>query len=90
LTVYLFVTSHEKRSKIKEVYHFASCYLRSWFPELPSYQAFNARLNRLSNVLEQLSIDLMEQHLPANCSEDLTHIAANEALIAVVVVFQFF
>jgi hypothetical protein len=72
LTVYLFVTSHEKRSKIKEVHNFACCYLLSWFPKLPSYQAFNARLNRLSNVLEQLSIDVMEQHLPANCSQYLS------------------
>ena len=72
LTIYLFVTSQEKRSKIKEVYHFANSYLHSWFPKLPSYQAFNARLNRLVNVLEQLSIELMEQYLPSNCSETLS------------------
>jgi Transposase DDE domain len=72
LTIYLFVTSQEKRSKIKEVHHFANSYLHSWFPKLPSYQAFNARLNRLVNVLEQLSIELMEQYLPSDCSETLS------------------
>ena len=55
LTVYIFVMLAEEKYKIKSIWRYAHKHLRSWFPALPSYQAFNARLNRLSETLPLLS-----------------------------------
>jgi hypothetical protein len=68
LTVYLFVVSEEERFKIKSIHDFAKRYLYSWFPKLPSYQAFNNRLNQLVPVFEQMLQDLITMHMPADCS----------------------
>lgn len=67
LTIYLFSMSEERRFKVKEIHSYASRYLHSWFPKLPSYQAFNNRLNRLSNVVEKLSIELLNHYKPQDC-----------------------
>lgn len=55
LTIYIYVMLFEEKYKIKSIWRHASIYLRSWFPALPSYQAFNARLNRLSDVFPGLA-----------------------------------
>ncbi len=68
ITVYLFVMHSEQRFKVKQIHQFAKDYLSSWFPKLPSYVAFNTRLNRLSEALKCLSIDLLEANLPDDCS----------------------
>lgn len=54
LTIYLFSVIEEEKYKVKSIYDFASKYLKRWFPTLPSYQAFNRRLNRLNNVFPLL------------------------------------
>jgi len=54
LTIYLFSVIEEEKFKVKSIHDYASKYLRSWFPTLPSYQAFNRRLNRLNNVFPLL------------------------------------
>jgi len=59
LTIYLFTMLHEQRFKVKQMHQFAKDYLISWFPKLPSYVAFNTRLNRLSESLKELSIGLL-------------------------------
>src|SRR4030042_283102 len=59
LTIYLFTMFHEQRFKVKHMHQFAKDYLTSWFPKLPSYVAFNTRLNRLSEALKELSIELL-------------------------------
>jgi hypothetical protein len=46
---------HEQRFKVKHMHQFAKDYLSSWFPKLPSYVAFNTRLNRLGEALKELS-----------------------------------
>lgn len=51
LTCYLFATGWEQRNGPKACYTFMRNYYREWFPDLPSYQAFNHRLNRLADVL---------------------------------------
>lgn len=61
LTVYLYCTSVEKHLSIKSIHHYAERYLRSWFPKLPSYQAFNSRLNRLSGALPCLIAWLLDR-----------------------------
>ena len=50
LSVYCYVMMDERRFKLKEIHRFAEKYLLSWFPKLPSYQAFNNRVNRLGEV----------------------------------------
>jgi len=67
LTIYLYVMHTEQRLKIKQIHQFASDYLRSWFPLLPSYEAFTMRLNRLSEAFRYLSIAMLEDNCPEDC-----------------------
>ena len=55
LTIYLYVMIEEEKYKVKSIWRYAKKHLISWFPYLPSYQAFNARLNRLADVFPMLS-----------------------------------
>jgi hypothetical protein len=70
LTIYLYVASEEKHLLIKEIHRFAQRYLLSWFPKLPSYQAFNTRLGRLSVVMQRLCAALLQQHCPLDGREE--------------------
>jgi len=54
LTIYIFCITEEEKFKVKSIYNYAQKHLKSWFPDLPSYQAFNRRLNRLSAVFPAL------------------------------------
>jgi hypothetical protein len=54
MTVYLYTMHQEQRLKCKQIHHFADEYLRSWFPKLPSYLAFNKRINRLSEAFTHM------------------------------------
>lgn len=67
MTIYLFVISQERRFQIKDIYRFADNYLRSWFPKLPSYAAFNNRLNRLSEAFKLLTTSLLQDYKPIDC-----------------------
>jgi len=69
ITIYLFAMHYEQKYKISHIYQFASGYLRSWFPKLPSYVAFNTRLNRLGEALRLLSANLLETFQPDDCSK---------------------
>jgi hypothetical protein len=68
LTIYLYAVGEEKRLKVKEIHDFAKRYLASWFPRLPSYQAFNHRLNGTGVVLQRLCTTLIGQCQPPQCS----------------------
>ena len=70
MTVYLYVIHHEQQFKIKHIHRFASEYLKSWFPDLPSYQAFNNRLNRLHNAFAKLAEVILAENQPDNCLLD--------------------
>jgi hypothetical protein len=70
MTIYLFVINQEQRFKIKQIYQFAQEYLFTWFPKLPSYSAFNNRLNQLSEAFRHLTGLLFDQFKPADCSEN--------------------
>jgi len=54
LTIYIYVMLFEEKYKIKAIWRHAAVYLQTWFPTLPSYQAFNARLNRLADAFPSL------------------------------------
>jgi len=64
ITIYIFCIIHEQRSNNTQIYKFADNYLRSWFPKLPSYTAFNTRLNNLAAVFEVLAEILMSELQP--------------------------
>ena len=70
MTVYLYIMHHEQQFKIKHIHRFASEYLRSWFPKLPSYQAFNNRLNRLHTAFSKLTEILLSEFQPEDCCLD--------------------
>ena len=64
MTIYLFSGDCQKYFRIKDIYNFASEYLSSWFPKLPSYQTFNLRLNRLGEAFGVLSTKLISSFMP--------------------------
>lgn len=67
MTIYLYAMNVEQRLKIKQIHQYASDYLRSWFPLLPSYEAFNMRINRLSEAFRNLSEVLLSGYCPQDC-----------------------
>ncbi len=64
LTCYFFALLEEEKYQVKKMHGYIRKYWLSWFPDLPSYQAFNARLNRLECVLPLLLGILSEQSCP--------------------------
>ena len=68
ITIYLFVMHHQGIFKMNKIHQFASEYLLSWFPDLGSYQAFNQRINRLSNVMNTFVGILLTEFAPKQCS----------------------
>jgi len=70
MTIYLYVMQVEQRLKIKQIHSFANDYLRSWFPLLHSYEAFNIRVNRLSEAFKHLSSLLLSDYCPEDCHPD--------------------
>lgn len=67
MTIYLFAIEEEQRLKIKQIHRFANEYLRSWFPGLGSYAAFNNRVNRLSEAFKQLAASVLSEFRPEDC-----------------------
>ena len=70
MTIYLFTIHEEQRFKVKQIHKFAKEYLKSWFPNLGSYQAFNNRLNRLSEAFRHLLTNLLNDFSPEDCFLD--------------------
>lgn len=64
LTVYLFCGAFEQRFTIKAIHAFTKEYLLDWFPKLPSYQTFNARLNRMGQALKSFVDDILTSFKP--------------------------
>lgn len=64
LTCYFFPILEEQRFQVKQMHSYIKKYWSDWFPDLPSYQAFNARLNRLGVALPLLLGRLSERLRP--------------------------
>ena len=67
LTVYLFCGAYQRYFQIKEIHTFTEEYLLSWFPNLPSYQTFNYRLNLMSEAISELVKHLITFFKPEDC-----------------------
>lgn len=72
MTIYLFSVQQEQRLSISQIYDFADQYLRSWFPALPTYQAFNNRLNRLSEAFKVVAAHSFSAFIPPECELDVS------------------
>ena len=59
--------NHQGILKMNKIHQFASEYLLSWFPDLGSYQAFNQRINRLSDVINTFVGMLLAEFSPNEC-----------------------
>jgi hypothetical protein len=57
ITIYVFCVTYGEKYKIKSMYHHIKNHWHSWFPTLPSYQAFNRRLNRLCDAFSVLMME---------------------------------
>ena len=60
LTVYLFGLA-KKRETVSETHEYAEDHFSDWFPDLPSYQSYNRRLNRLNAVFSPLVEKALEE-----------------------------
>lgn len=72
ITIYLFAMIEEQRFTNKQIYDFSQRYLKSWFPKLPTYVAFNTRLNNLASVFEQLTRILIKSKMPDDSNIDFS------------------
>lgn len=61
LTIYLFSVSSQQRYQLRAIYDYIRDHWLDYFPQLPSYQTFVDRLNRLSGCLPSLVNLLCEQ-----------------------------
>ncbi len=59
ITIYLFGNLNDK-FKHRQIYDFICDYWSDWFPHLPSYQAFNRRLNLLTDNFHTLFAHLLQ------------------------------
>jgi hypothetical protein len=70
MTVYLYSMHVEHRLKIKHIHEFANEHLRSWFPLLPTYEAFVMRINRLNEAFKNLANLLLSGFCPDDCDQN--------------------
>lgn len=71
LTIMIYCTAFEKKTQIKEIHRFTNVYLRDWFPLLPSFVAFDKRVNRLSDTFEALFSLLIDLNTPNGLDEEI-------------------
>lgn len=70
ITVYLFgLMQHQV--EVKQVYEYTAAHWLSWFPDLPSYQAFNRRINLLTEVFPVLIDDILQNADKQDWVEDI-------------------
>ena len=72
LTVYLYVLTEQQYFRLRQIHRFTKEYLLSWFPKLPTYQAFVNRINRMSTAFQALCIDLFTNFVPQDCQQHIS------------------
>ena len=70
MTIYIYVMNVRKCFQNKSIYEYADEHLRSWFPQLPSYVAFNNRLNRLAECFKVLVSIILTYYKPDDCDNE--------------------
>lgn len=69
LTVYLFGLTYERKSRVKDCYDYIANHWLDCFPKLPSYQAFNNRLNRLAGIMPRVVEILVQKYRTDNSEQ---------------------
>lgn len=70
ITIYLFCVAFQEKQKIKSMHKYILDHWISWFPNLPSYETFVSRLNRISCIFPCLvsclldNLDKIETAIP--------------------------
>ncbi len=72
MTIYLFTGAQQRYFSIKEIHSFARDFLADWFPKLPGYKAFSARVNLLANAFQFLDVYLIVSFKPKDCSPNIS------------------
>lgn len=72
ITIYLYSMHVEHRFKVIDIYEFASVYLRSWFPDLPSYVAFVNRINGLNEAFKGMIESILINYQPQGCDLEIS------------------
>ena len=62
ICIYLYGIQKERRT-VKSIYKYTRDHLSDYFPKLPSYEGYNARLNQISGVFIPL-LALLQEQLP--------------------------
>lgn len=73
ITVYLFGQFNEKFNH-RQIHSFIREYWSDWFPRMPSYQAFNRRLNLLTDNFQILFARLLETVRAGQASDSLDYL----------------
>ncbi len=60
LTTYLFAVGFEQRFQLKQIHRYIQDHWLDWFPYLPAYQNYAARLNRLVSAFPFLVSHLLQ------------------------------
>lgn len=81
LTVYLF-GSLQGRKHIRSIHQYAKDHLLEWFPQLPSYQAFDKRLNNLSPAFELLIHELIASGISKHVFNNISLIDSMPIMVA--------
>lgn len=75
LCIYFYCRLYEQKHKKKGIYDFANRYMKSWFPKLPTYENFNARINLLNSailgLIPMILQDIENQGVVKNIQHDI-------------------
>jgi len=69
ITIYIFghLQGHYRQ---KRIYEYIKQHFSDWFPALPSYQAFNGRLNQIAEALQVMVYELLARRRETECYFD--------------------
>ena len=82
LTVYVFGLV-KKRKTIREIHQYAQDHFSDWFPDLPFYQSYNRRLNRLSAVFAPLVQEALSEISCQKTRNEMVRIADSMPIMLV-------
>ncbi len=74
LTIYVFGLI-KKRTTISEIHEYVEEHFSGWFPDLPTYQNYNRRLNRLSAVFAPLAEEALSEVSCRETRDEIIRIA---------------
>lgn len=68
-TIYFFCTIDDfKLATKKSIHKYANRHLKSWFPDLPKYEAFSYRINQLNDSFRYLAMSINEDYI-SKCTD---------------------